>query len=190
MTEARPKKKPAAKKSAAPAARSARKEPTAPVVAPTGPATGVHHLAPNHGSTHSKKRVGRGPGSGHGKTAGRGHKGQKSRSGYAHMRGFEGGQMPLHRRLPKRGFTNIFRKEYDPVNLSLLSKFEPGFEITPEALHARGFTGKNAMVKILGGGDVTRALTVRAHKFSESARQKIEKAGGRCELVQTEKVAK
>jgi large subunit ribosomal protein L15 len=98
--------------------------------------------------------------------------------------------MPLHRRLPKRGFTNIFRKEYDPVNLSLLSKFEPGVEITPEALHARGFTGKNAMVKILGGGDVSRALTVRAHKFSESARQKIEKAGGRCELVKTEKVAK
>jgi len=190
MTEAKPKKKPAARKSAAPAPRSARKESAAPIVAPTGPATGVHHLAPNPGSTQSRKRVGRGPGSGHGKTAGRGHKGQKSRSGYTHMRGFEGGQMPLHRRLPKRGFTNIFRKEYDPVNLSLLEKFEPGLEITPEALHARGLTGKNAMVKILGGGYVTRAVTVRAHKFSASAKEKIEKAGGRCEILDTEKVAR
>ena len=190
MTEAKPKKKPAARKSAPPASRAPRKEASAPVVSPTGPATGVHHLAPNHGATHSKKRVGRGPGSGNGKTAGRGHKGQKSRSGYSHMRGFEGGQMPLHRRLPKRGFTNIFRKEYDPVNLSLLSKFEGGADITPETLHARGFTGKNAMVKILGDGEVTRAFTVKAHKFSASAREKIEKAGGRCELVQTEKVAK
>jgi len=189
MTEAKPKKKPAARKSAAPAARAPRKEASAPVVSPKGPATGVHHLAPNHGATHSKKRVGRGPGSGHGKTAGRGHKGQKSRSGYSHMRGFEGGQMPLHRRLPKRGFTNIFRKEYDPVNLSLLAHFDAGQEITPEALHARGFTGKNALVKILGDGEVGRALTVRAHKFSASAREKIEKAGGRCEIIEQEKVA-
>src|SRR5512141_2318964 len=110
----------------------------------------LNQLRPKKGSRHAKKRVGRGPGSGHGKTAGRGEKGQKSRSGYSHMRGFEGGQMPLHRRLPKRGFTNIFRKEYDPVNLSLLSKFEGSADITPETLHARGFTGKNAMVKILG----------------------------------------
>src|SRR5205085_1337369 len=175
MTEPRAKKKSAAKKSPA-APRGERPERAAPVVAPKGSATGVHHLAPNPGSTHSKKRVGRGPGSGHGKTASRGHKGQKSRSGYSHMRGFEGGQMPLHRRLPKRGFTNIFRKEYDPVNLSLLEKFDAGQEVTPEALHARGFTGKNAKVKVLGGGDVTRALTVRAHKFSASAREKIEKA--------------
>ncbi|HET9794814.1 MAG TPA: 50S ribosomal protein L15 [Thermoanaerobaculia bacterium] len=159
------------------------------MVAPSGPGTGVHHLGPASGSTHARKRVGRGPGSGHGKTAGRGHKGQKSRSGYRHMRGFEGGQMPLHRRLPKRGFTNVFRKEYDPVNLSLLAGFEAGQEITPEALHARGFTGKNAKVKILGDGEVSRALTVRAHKFSASAREKIEKAGGRCEIIEQEKVA-
>ena len=193
MTETKPKKKTAARKSAAPlrAKKSAApsRADSAPIVAPTGPATGVHHLAPGFGATHAKKRVGRGPGSGHGKTAGRGHKGPKSRSGYHHMRGFEGGQMPLHRRLPKRGFTNIFRKEYDPVNLSLLSSFEAGQEVTPEALHARGFTGKNAMVKILGGGELTGAFTVRAHKFSASAREKIEKAGGRCEIIETEKVA-
>jgi large subunit ribosomal protein L15 len=190
MTEAKPKKKSPAKKAAAPAPKKAsRAKDSTPIVAPTGPGTGVHHLAPASGATHARKRVGRGPGSGHGKTAGRGHKGQKSRSGYHHMRGFEGGQMPLHRRLPKRGFTNIFRKEYDPVNLSLLAHFEAGQEITPEALHARGFTGKNALVKILGDGEVGRALTVRAHKFSASAREKIEKAGGRCEIIEQEKVA-
>jgi large subunit ribosomal protein L15 len=191
MTETKPKKKAAAKKTAASPAKKAAPRPkeSAPIVAPVGPGTGVHHLAPAAGATHAKKRVGRGPGSGHGKTAGRGHKGQKSRSGYRHMRGFEGGQMPLHRRLPKRGFTNIFRKEYDPVNLSLLAKFETGQEITPAALHARGFTGKNSLVKILGDGEVTRALTVRAHKFSASAREKIEKAGGRCEIIEQEKVA-
>jgi large subunit ribosomal protein L15 len=192
MTD-KPKKKAAPKKTAAPSARAAkasapRKE-AAPVVHPGGPATGVHHLAPAAGATHARKRVGRGPGSGHGKTAGRGHKGQKSRSGYRHMRGFEGGQMPLHRRLPKRGFTNVFRREYDPVNLKLLASFEAGQEISPETLHAFGFTGKNALVKILGDGEVSRALTVRAHKFSASARAKIEKAGGRCEVIETEKVA-
>jgi len=190
MTEAKPKKKTPAKKAATPAAKKAsRAKDSAPIVSPSGPGTGVHHLAPASGATHARKRVGRGPGSGHGKTAGRGHKGQKSRSGYRHMRGFEGGQMPLHRRLPKRGFTNVFRKEYDPVNLSLLAKFEAGQEITPETLHARGFTGKNALVKILGDGEVGRALTVRAHKFSASAREKIEKAGGRCEIIEQEKVA-
>ncbi|MGH9364962.1 MAG: 50S ribosomal protein L15, partial [Thermoanaerobaculia bacterium] len=94
----------------------------------------MHDLAPNAGATHSNKRLGRGPGSGHGKTAGRGSKGQKSRSGYRHMRGFEGGQMPLHRRLPKRGFTNIFRVEYDIVNLSDLDRFEAGQKVTPESL--------------------------------------------------------
>ncbi|MGH9442106.1 MAG: 50S ribosomal protein L15 [Thermoanaerobaculia bacterium] len=146
-------------------------------------------MAPASGSTHSRKRVGRGPGSGHGKTAGRGSKGQKSRSGYSHMRGFEGGQMPLHRRLPKRGFTNIFRRAYDPVNLSNLNRFDTGQEITPELLHSRGMTGKNALVKILGGGEIAKALVVRAHKFSASAKEKIEKAGGRCELVLLEKVA-
>src|SRR5215471_13753229 len=134
---------------------TAKKQSAAP---PLPPATGVHDLRPNPGATHYRKRVGRGPGSGHGKTAGRGHKGQKSRSGYSHLRGFEGGQMPLHRRLPKRGFTNVFRREYAPVNLTLLEKFEGGQEVTPETLHARGFTAKNAMVKILGGGEIKRAL--------------------------------
>ena len=192
MTE-KPKKKAPSRKTAAPAGRAAKsaapRKDSAPVVHPGGPATGVHHLAPAAGATHARKRVGRGPGSGHGKTAGRGHKGQKSRSGYRHMRGFEGGQMPLHRRLPKRGFTNVFRKEYDPVNLSLLANFGEGQEISPETLHAHGFTGKNSLVKILGDGEVSRALTVRAHKFSASARAKIEKAGGRCEVIETEKVA-
>jgi large subunit ribosomal protein L15 len=105
------------------------------------------------------------------------------------MRGFEGGQMPLHRRLPKRGFTNIFRRPYDPVNLSNLSRFEVGQDVTPELLHSRGLTGKNALVKILGDGEIAKALTVRAHKFSASAKEKIEKAGGRCEILVTEKVA-
>jgi len=191
MTEPKPKKKSPAKKAAPAAPARARKSASsAPIVSPSGPATGVHHLSPSKGATHAKKRVGRGPGSGHGKTAGRGHKGQKSRSGYKHMRGFEGGQMPLHRRLPKRGFTNIFRKVYDPVNLTLLEKFEVGQEVNPQSLHARGLTGKNAMVKILGEGELSRAYTVRAHKFSASAREKIEKAGGRCEVIETEKVAK
>ncbi len=189
----KPAGKPAARKAAAkkPAPARAEKRPQRRAAAPIDlpPATGVHHLSPASGATHSRKRVGRGPGSGHGKTAGRGSKGQKSRSGYTHMRGFEGGQMPLHRRLPKRGFTNIFRKIYDPVNLSNLGRFEAGQEVTPELLHSRGLTGKNALVKILGGGELAKALTVRAHKFSASAKEKIEKAGGRCEILVTEKVA-
>src|SRR5690242_21790291 len=131
MTEAKPKKKPAARKSAAPAPRSARKESSAPIVAPAGPATGVHHLAPNPGSTQSRKRVGRGPGSGLGKTAGRGHKGQGSRAGSRMVPGFEGGQMPLIRRVPKRGFNNaVFRIEYAVVNLDQLADL--GGEVTPE----------------------------------------------------------
>ena len=193
-TVRKPAAKPAVKKAAArkpssiPRAEARpRKAAVAPIELP--PATGVHSLRPASGATHSRKRVGRGPGSGHGKTAGRGSKGQKSRSGYAHMRGFEGGQMPLHRRLPKRGFTNIFRRAYDPVNLSNLGRFEVGQEVTPELLHSRGLTGKNALVKILGGGELAKALTVRAHKFSASAKEKIEKAGGRCEILVVEKVA-
>jgi large subunit ribosomal protein L15 len=147
------------------------------------PATGVHDLAPSSGSTHYRKRVGRGPGSGHGKTAGRGYKGQKSRTGYRHQRGFEGGQMPLHRRLPKRGFTNIFRVEYDIVNLSDLDRFEAGAAVTPEALSELRLTRKNRPVKILGDGKVQKALTVSAHKFSASAKAGIEAAGGRCEVL-------
>jgi large subunit ribosomal protein L15 len=125
----------------------------------------------------NKKRVGRGMGSGMGKTSTRGHKGQGSRSGSSMMRGFEGGQMPLHRRLPKRGFTNIFKTEYDVVNLDRLA--ELGLqEITPEALCKAGVVGKKALVKVLGSGELSAALTVHAHKFSKSAQEKIEKAGG------------
>ena len=146
-------------------------------------ATGVHDLAPAPGATHARKRVGRGPGSGHGKTAGRGEKGQKSRSGYRHQRGFEGGQMPLHRRIPKRGFTNIFRVEYDIVNLSDLDRFETGQKVTPAELAAARLARASRPVKILGDGEMKKALNVTAHKFSASAQAKIEAAGGRCEVI-------
>lgn len=145
--------------------------------------TGVSDLRPAPGATRSRKRVGRGPGSGHGKTAGRGSKGQKSRSGYRHQRGFEGGQMPLHRRVPKRGFTNIFRIEYDVVNLSALEAFDAGDSVTPEKLVAKRLARGRRPVKILGDGDVKKPLTVSAHKFSASARSRIEAAGGRCEVL-------
>ena len=138
--------------------------------------------APRKASS-NRKRVGRGMGSGMGKTSTRGHKGQGSRSGVSFMRGFEGGQMPLHRRLPKRGFTNIFKKEYTVVNLGRLAELEAG-EITPEVLFERGMLkSKNGMVKILGVGELTKAVTVRAHKFSESAQQKISQAGGKAEVI-------
>ncbi len=153
---------------------------------PAGPRpTGVQDLRPSSGATRPRKRVGRGPGSGWGKTAGRGHKGQKSRSGYHHQRGFEGGQMPLHRRVPKRGFTNIFRREYDVVNLSDLDRFDEGDSVTPQELARRRLAHGRRPVKILGGGELKKALTVRAHKFSESARTRIEAAGGRCEVLTT-----
>jgi large subunit ribosomal protein L15 len=144
---------------------------------------GLHELSPAAGATHYRKRVGRGPGSGHGKTAGRGYKGQRSRTGYRHMRGFEGGQMPLHRRIPKRGFTNIFRVEYEIVNISDLDRFDAGTAVNPEALAAMRLTRKNRPVKILGDGQIQKALTVSAHKFSASARSRIEAAGGRCEVL-------
>jgi large subunit ribosomal protein L15 len=144
---------------------------------------GIHSLAPAWGATHYRKRVGRGPGSGHGKTAGRGSKGQKSRTGYRHLRGFEGGQMPLHRRVPKRGFTNIFRVEYDIVNLSALDRFEAGDKITPELLVEKHMVRKSRPVKILGDGQIAKALSVAAHKFSAGAQAKIEAAGGRCEVI-------
>jgi large subunit ribosomal protein L15 len=145
--------------------------------------TGVSDLRPAPGATRSRKRVGRGPGSGHGKTAGRGSKGQKSRSGYRHQRGFEGGQMPLHRRVPKRGFTNIFRIEYDVVNLSALEAFDAGENVTPQKLAEKRLARGRRPVKILGDGDVKKPLTVSAHKFSASARSRIEAAGGRCEVL-------
>jgi large subunit ribosomal protein L15 len=130
-----------------------------------------------------KKRVGRGMGSGMGKTSARGHKGQRSRSGSRMMRGFEGGQMPLHRRLPKRGFTNIFKKEFQVVNLSRLAELGVD-EITPAVLYAMGaISKKNGMVKVLGVGELNSAITVRAHKFSETAQQKIVKAGGKAEVI-------
>src|SRR5947209_4912851 len=130
----------------------------------------------------NKKRVGRGMGSGIGKTSGRGHKGQRSRSGSRMMRGFEGGQMPLHRRLPKRGFTNIFRTEYKVINLERLVELGDD-NITHELLVKKGLVGKNDLIKILGDGELKSALTVQAHRFSKSAQEKIVKAGGKAELL-------
>ncbi|HEV2704299.1 MAG TPA: 50S ribosomal protein L15 [Pyrinomonadaceae bacterium] len=146
---------------------------------------GLNNLHPAPGSTHKKKRVGRGPGSGLGKTAGRGNKGQKSRSGYSAKLGFEGGQMPLQRRLPKRGFTNIFKKQWIEVSLSVLERsFEAGEEITPELMHERGVIAKGRRdVVVLGTGEVSKALRVSAHRFTKSAREKIERAGGAVTLI-------
>ena len=143
-------------------------------------AISLNTLKPAKGSTHKKKRVGRGPGSGLGKTAGRGEKGQKSRSGYSRKIGFEGGQMPLHRRLPKRGFTNIFKKRWVEISLAALDQhFNADEEITPEVLHDRGLIKKAKHdVVVLGNGEVSKALRVSAHRFTKSARDKIEKAGG------------
>jgi large subunit ribosomal protein L15 len=143
-------------------------------------ALALNNLSPSKGSTHKKKRRGRGPGSGLGKTAGRGHKGQKSRSGYSRRAGFEGGQMPLQRRLPKRGFTNIFKKKWIEVRLSTLeASFNEGDVVTPEILRERGLIkkAKHDLV-ILGNGKVGKKLTVNAHRFTKSAKTKIEKAGG------------
>lgn len=134
-------------------------------------------------ATEKKKRVGRGMGSGMGKTSTRGHKGQWSRSGTRMIRGFEGGQMPLHRRIPKRGFTNIFREEYDVVNLGRLAGLDAS-EINPEVLKKAGLVHGNQPVKILGNGELTTAITIHAHKFSKSAQEKITKAGGKFEVLQ------
>jgi len=134
-------------------------------------------------ASENKKRVGRGMGSGMGKTSTRGHKGQRSRSGSRMMRGFEGGQMPLHRRLPKRGFTNIFRTEYTVINLDRLAELEVK-EINLEDYKKLGLVSKkNALIKILGSGELTSALTIQAHKFSKSAIEKIEKAGGKAVVL-------
>ena|SRR5258708_4316017 len=135
--------------------------------------------APKNANT-GRKRVGRGMGSGMGKTSARGHKGQRSRSGSHMMRGFEGGQMPLHRRLPKRGFTNIFRTEYTVVNLDRIAALESVSEITQDDYKKLGLaSSKKALIKILGSGELTSAVTIHAHKFSKSAQEKIEKAGGK-----------
>jgi large subunit ribosomal protein L15 len=146
---------------------------------------GLHDLKPPRGMKHAKKRIGRGQGSGSGKTASRGHKGAKSRSGFKHKRGFEGGQMPLHRRVPKRGFHNPFRVEYAVVNLDLLGlKFEAGTVVTPELLHEHGLVpGSARRVKVLARGELGKALTVRAHKFSGKAAEKIAAAGGTTEQL-------
>ena len=145
---------------------------------------GLDNLRPPKGATHSKKRVGRGQGSGNGHTAGRGHKGAKSRSGFTFKRGFEGGQMPLHRRIPKRGFHNPFRVEYEVVNLDTLGeRFEAGTVVTPETLVAAGLVTGNSPIKVLARGEVSKALTVRVHKFSGKAAEKIAAAGGQAEAV-------
>ena len=145
----------------------------------------LNNLRPPRGARRNRKRVGRGPGSGHGKTATRGSKGAKSRSGFRFKRGFEGGQMPLHRRVPKRGFNNPFRVEYAVVNLdTLVEVFDAGSDVTPELLRERGLVReKRALIKVLGRGDVTKKLTVRAHKFSGTAAEKIAAAGGVAEVI-------
>jgi large subunit ribosomal protein L15 len=145
----------------------------------------LHDLHPAPGAKRSRKRVGRGPGSGTGKTAGKGHKGQKSRSGYSRRYGFEGGQMPLVRQLPKRGFTNIYRVEFQVVNLRDLERvFADGDTVSPEILVEKGLArGGKRLVKVLGDGKLQKKLIVKVHKFSTSARAGIENAGGSCEVV-------
>ena len=145
----------------------------------------LHDIGPAPGATKKRKRVGRGPGSGLGKTAGRGMNGQKSRSGYSRRWGFEGGQMPLVRRVPKRGFTNIFREEFAEVNVGRLGIFEAGAEVTPEALLDKGLLRKNELtrVKLLGNGTIDIALTIKVHKASAGAVAKIEAAGGKVEIL-------
>lgn len=147
----------------------------------------LNNLRPNAGgSTRSKKRVGRGIGSGLGKTSGKGHKGQNARSGGGVRPGFEGGQMPLFQRLPKRGFTNVFTKTYSVINVGDLVNFEEGMEITPELLFGEGIIKKgktNSGIKVLGNGDIDKKLTIKAHKFSKSAVEKIEAAGGKVEVI-------
>ena len=146
---------------------------------------GLSNLRPPKGATHSIKRIGRGQGSGQGKTAGRGHKGAKSRSGFKMKRGHEGGQMPLHRRVPKRGFHNPFRVEYEVVNLDTLGqRFEAQTVVTPELLVEHGLLSRaDGRIKILARGEVGKALTVHAHKFSGKAAEKIAAAGGKAEAI-------
>lgn len=144
----------------------------------------INELSPVEGSTHVAKRKGRGHATGNGKTAGRGHKGQKDRSGGGTRIGFEGGQMPLARRIPKRGFNNIFAKPLEAINVSALDKFEDGAVVDAQALLDAGILSKCRYgVKILGRGEVTKKLTVKASAFSESAKEKIEAAGGKAEVV-------
>ena len=144
----------------------------------------LHELSPAKGSTHVAKRKGRGPGTGNGKTAGRGHKGQKARSGGGVRVGFEGGQMPLARRVPKRGFNNIFAKPLETINVSAFEAFDDGAEVGAEELLAAGIISKCKYgLKVLGNGSITKNITVKASAFSESAKAKIEAAGGKAEVV-------
>lgn len=145
----------------------------------------LHELQYSEGARKNRKRIGRGQGSGTGKTAGKGHKGQNARSGGGVRLGFEGGQTPLARRLPKRGFTNFTRKEYATLNVELLERFENGTVVTPELLIENRIVRKelNAGIKVLGNGELTKKLTVKAHKFSKSAQKLIEKAGGSVEVI-------
>jgi large subunit ribosomal protein L15 len=153
-------------------------------------AIGIHNIGARKGANKHKKRVGRGPGSGHGKTSTRGSKGQKSRSGYSSRPGFEGGQMPLQRRLPKRGFTNIFKKEWIEVSLAELDeKFKTGDRITPELMAERGIIKKSRLersegVVVLGSPQLSKSLNITAHRFSKGAREKIEAAGGAASIVE------
>ncbi|GIU82112.1 MAG: 50S ribosomal protein L15 [Acidobacteria bacterium] len=151
----------------------------------------LNSLHPSEGSKHKKKRVGRGPGSGKGKTAGRGTKGHKSRSGYRRKIGFEGGQMPLQRRLPKRGFTNAFKKKWIEINLAKIDQnFKAGDEVTPEILHKRGLIKKAKYdVVVLGNGELTKPIKISAHRFTKSALEKIEKVGGTATVITKEKRA-
>ncbi len=147
----------------------------------------LSNLKPAQGSKHPKKRIGRGHGTGQGTQAGRGHKGAQSRSGFKFKRGFEGGQMPLHRRIPKRGFHNLFRREYAVVNLDTLAeRFDAGTVITPELLRESGLVhGAKAQIKVLARGDISKKLTIRAHRFSGKAAEKITAAGGAAEVLGT-----
>lgn len=141
----------------------------------------LNTLAPSEGARKNKKRVGRGPGSGSGKTAARGHKGARSRTGYSAKPGFEGGQMPLHRRLPKRGFTNIFKSEWTIVTLDDLDRFEAGTLVDRQALVEAGVVKKDGLIKVLANGDVTKAISVKVDKVSQGARERILAAGGKIE---------
>jgi large subunit ribosomal protein L15 len=145
----------------------------------------LHDIGPNPGATKKRKRVGRGPGSGHGHTSTRGENGQKSRSGYSRRWGFEGGQMPLVRRIPKRGFTNIFREEFAEVNVRALAAFASGTIVTPEMLVENGIVraARRGRIKLLGNGELTAPLTIQVHAATAGARAKVEAAGGKIELI-------
>lgn len=188
MSEATSKSGGSKKKAGAAATKSPAKKTTAAAKNKTAaavPGLELHNLHPPKGSVKNRNRRGRGEGSGSGRTAGRGHKGQRSRSGFSSKRGFEGGQMPLTRRLPKRGFTNIFRTEFAEINVGRLEALAAEKEITPELLKERGFVKKlKDGVKVLGVGEVKSKLKVRAHAFSATAKQKIEAAGGVAEVIE------